>query len=329
MKYLTGVCGGTFDHFHKGHKEFLHFVFSKAARVFIGITSDLYVEKEKKNFQYSESISPFLTREKELIIFLKKNNYWNRSKIVAIDNVYGPTLSDELGIQVIFATEDSKIGAEKINQQRVKNGFLSLDICVDSHLIQSCGNVISSSRIRTGEINREGNPYILKKWLLSTLYLNPEVRKECKKPLGKITQEISSSFENVIAVGDITTFSFHSSRVYPIISVVDLFVERKKRFGNLNELLFTGNERRIEVVNPAGSITSSLFEGVIKALELIKEKKQVVILVNGEEDLAVLPIILQSPLGFSIYYGQPGKGMVELLVSENLKKKVFNLVSCL
>ncbi|HZJ18601.1 MAG TPA: DUF359 domain-containing protein, partial [Patescibacteria group bacterium] len=58
-----------------------------------------------------------------------------------------------------------------------------------------------------------------------------------------------------------------------------------------------------------------------------ENKKKTLILIKGEDDLAVLPLILCAPLNFYIYYGQPDKGVVEILVTEDVKEKAYKLAS--
>jgi uncharacterized protein (UPF0218 family) len=41
--------------------------------------------------------------------------------------------------------------------------------------------------------------------------------------------------------------------------------------------------------------------------------------VEGEEDLATVAIVLLTPLGTCIYYGQRDLGMIELRVTEKIK----------
>ena len=56
-------------------------------------------------------------------------------------------------------------------------------------------------------------------------------------------------------------------------------------------------------------------------------KERQVIKIDGEEDLSFLPVMLLSPLGFTVYYGQPNEGLVEVKVTEENKEKVYDLVS--
>ena len=51
-----------------------------------------------------------------------------------------------------------------------------------------------------------------------------------------------------------------------------------------------------------------------------------VLIVDGEEDLAVIPFVLASPLGWTILYGQPNEGVVELVVTSETKQTVLQLL---
>jgi hypothetical protein len=53
-----------------------------------------------------------------------------------------------------------------------------------------------------------------------------------------------------------------------------------------------------------------------------------VILVEGEEDLAVIPLILAAPEGAMVLYGQPGEGVVVCEVTDAAKEKAETLLSC-
>jgi uncharacterized protein (UPF0218 family) len=46
-----------------------------------------------------------------------------------------------------------------------------------------------------------------------------------------------------------------------------------------------------------------------------------VIQVDGEEDLAVLPLALVAPHGSLILYGQPGEGVVLLIISGSVQEQ--------
>ena len=66
-KFKTAVLGGTFDHFHKGHKNFLEHGLSISERLMIGVTSDEYVKnlKSQKYISKLKIFRKFYSQEKE------------------------------------------------------------------------------------------------------------------------------------------------------------------------------------------------------------------------------------------------------------------------
>jgi len=72
----------------------------------------------------------------------------------------------------------------------------------------------------------------------------------------------------------------------------------------------------INVKNPAGTRTDEL----IRALTYAVAHPPVTINVDGEEDLAVIPLILAAPLGTIILYGQPHKGVVVRTVTREAQE---------
>ena len=51
------------------------------------------------------------------------------------------------------------------------------------------------------------------------------------------------------------------------------------------------------------------------------------ICIDGEEDLAVLPLVMEAPLGSLVFYGQPGVGVVSIHVNKDSKKMVAEILS--
>ncbi|RLG25492.1 DUF359 domain-containing protein, partial [Methanosarcinales archaeon] len=71
----------------------------------------------------------------------------------------------------------------------------------------------------------------------------------------------------------------------------------------------------------------TITEELINALKnALLEKKPAVIVVDGEEDLAVLPAVLLSPATSIVMYGQPGIGGVLVRVDDALREKVKMLL---
>lgn len=321
MKYDLIASGGTFDLLHKGHKSFLSQVVKLADKVIIGVTSDSYVSKFK-----NDNFEDFKTREKNVYEYLKTLSAPNKIEILEIDDIYGPVLSKKFKAGAIAVTPQTNRTAIGINEERVEKGLPELSIEVLEMDSAEDGGMISSTRIRNGEINREGELYMNKMWTSSVLKLPDELRKMLQKPLGKILSSVPKSInpESIVTIGDITTKNFNEKNIGHFLSIVDFQVKRETKFKKLSELGFTEEIKSSKVKNHAGTISPELFK-TIKAAFV--SKKRQVILIEGEEDLAVLPALIVSPLGFRIYYGQPDQGLVEVEVTEEMKEKTNRILS--
>lgn len=326
-RFKIVVCGGTFDHFHKGHKEFLRFVFSKGKKVIIGLTTDKFVQDKEENTE------PYSKRKVALEEFLKLEGFQDRGEIIPINDVFGPTLLPSFRAEAIIVSQETKKGAEFINRKRKEKGLPPLYILIVPQALAENGGVISSSRIRNGEINKEGRLYVQPEWLRHSLFLPEKLRSVLRKPFGRVIRSVKElnrawEFDRVITVGDIVTREFNRLGIGQKISVVDFKVARKKMFKSLNELGFEEKEEVLEVRNPSGSLTPELFKAVQKAIRLVNSKQQIclVLKVDGEEDLVVLSCLLSAPLGWTVFYGQPEEGVVEVKVTQESKKRAYELV---
>ncbi len=323
MKFNTVACGGTFDHFHKGHRSLLKLAFSLGKKVVVGITSDIYV-------QNSKSIEPFEKRKQSVLEFVKKEGVEDKVEITKINDLFGPILSKDLQVDAIVVSEDTIKNAEIINEEREKIGLPSLKIIVQALIKGEDENIISSSRIRQGEIDRNGRPYVNPLWLEKKLFITDDLRKKLKEPFDAVINTIKNyrkDYKYLITVGDITTKVLNNSSSNANISIIDFNVARKKKFTDFKELGFSGNEKVITVSNPPGCLTPDLFFALLSIFKLKDVVTKTILKIDGEEDLSALAVILTSPLESIILYGQPNLGMVEIIVSEEKKEKAYNLVS--
>src|SRR5439155_26880947 len=71
------------------------------------------------------------------------------------------------------------------------------------------------------------------------------------------------------------------------------------------------------VRNPAGVISMRSCEFIKQAMR----EEDVVIYVEGEEDLLALPCIVESPDGGLVLYGQPSQGLVVVETTPEAKNK--------
>ena len=118
----------------------------------------------------------------------------------------------------------------------------------------------------------------------------------------------------VISVGDRVTESLHALGRTPDVQVVDEVERRVKRAAP--DVPFV---RLLRAANPAGTITLGAIQAVTSALEGVKPAR---VLIDGEEDLLAIPAIEAAPVGSSLYYGQPGEGVVMVLIDEGAKASV-------
>ncbi len=320
-KYNLIVCGGTFDLFHAGHKAFLKKVFESSEKVLLGITSNLYTQ----SFKESPQIEDFEIRKKAVEHFLGSIGVLERVKIASIDNAYEPYLETSTDYQAIAVTPQTQQVALDINAKRKENGLTELEVVVIPMELAQDGTAISSTRIRDGQINRDGRLYVNPKWKNKKLILPETLREVLQKPWGEILNEIPASINSLktAVVGDATAQKFNDAKIDQFLSIVDFLIHREIKFHELSELGFNGQDVQ-RIKNPPGTITAELFESIKTAFGENSSRRKV-ILIEGEEDLAVLPILLIAPLGFSVFYGQPGEGLVRVDVTEENKEKAYRL----
>jgi len=157
-----------------------------------------------------------------------------------------------------------------------------------------------------------------------TLALPEAMRAELKVPLGQLlTGEPSETVLRLgeilrekkppkfAVVGDFTTKNILTAGLEPDIVVVDYRVMRV----DVEPMDFEGRQL-FRTRNPAGGIEVGVWLVLKKVVTL---NRRVAVIVEGEEDLIVLPLISMMPLGSVIVYGQPGSGLVVVEVSEERK----------
>lgn len=145
-KYRKVAVGGTFDKFHDGHKKLLATAFELGDAVEIGVTSDAFGGLKGDIDSCKERIGNLKS------YFSDKSNF----HIMSLDDPYGTTIFDE-DFDAIVVSEETEPTAVKINEIRDSKGMNLLDIVVISFVLAEDGTPISSTRIRSGEISRNGS----------------------------------------------------------------------------------------------------------------------------------------------------------------------------
>jgi len=147
MKNNKTIVGGTFDHFHKGHKALLEKAF-QTGQVSVGLTSDRMAEERKKR-----KIESYEKREVSLRAFAQERN--QEIEVRTIEDAYGFSLEDDF--KNIVVSEETRDMALKINKERKKAGKQPLSIVEIDLVLAKDGKTISSTRIYNNKIDREGN----------------------------------------------------------------------------------------------------------------------------------------------------------------------------
>ena len=151
-KFRKVAVGGTFDEFHRGHKVLLMKAFEVGEHVLIGLCTDEFVEKLNK----PHATASYEERLKELLVFLKARGLSDKAEVVPLNDSYGSTLTDTC-IDALIVSEETEKTALKINQKRSEAQLPPLTIVMISMVPAENYKPISTTRIREGEIDREGH----------------------------------------------------------------------------------------------------------------------------------------------------------------------------
>ncbi len=155
MKFKHLAFGGTFDHFHLGHQYFLKTCLNHSQKITCGITTG-WANKDKV---LGELIEPYSSRLKSVRQFLQANDLLSRSTLIPLNNIFGPTIVAPADFDGLAITQETIPGAQMINEARKKRGLAGLKLLkIKFTRAQDC-QPISSTRIRLGEINRQGFVY--------------------------------------------------------------------------------------------------------------------------------------------------------------------------
>ena len=325
--YTHAVCGGTFDHFHSGHTALLTEAFTIATHVTIGLTTDTYVLQYKYDEENmsgvacpacsSRLVQPFVVRKKQVETWLQTQGFAGRATIVPIDDPYGPTVKNNT-MDVIVVSNETKDGAVLINKKRKAVGLSVLPIHTIPMVLAEDTKPISATRIRNQEIDVDGK-----------LMMPDAMRSELGVPFGTVLKDgntesiIRGDHElTVISVGDKTTKRLVENGLVPTLVIIDMQVERQPYIWE-KVLWDKLPKKQQEFVSGPGYIATT----VVEALERwAKKPTPMLYVIDGEEDLLVLPVICHAPNGAVVYYGQPNIGMVRVVVTETTKKRAAHFL---
>jgi len=150
-KFNLVATGGTFDIIHKGHITLLSEAFSVSTKVIIGLTSDeLAIQKGKK------LKNPFNQRFSNLEEIIKKKFPNSSYEISKLNNDFGPAVLEK-DVQALIVSGETSNQGEVLNNLRKQKNLPSVEVVIVPMVLAKDGERISTTRIKSQEIDNEGN----------------------------------------------------------------------------------------------------------------------------------------------------------------------------
>jgi pantetheine-phosphate adenylyltransferase len=150
MRFGVVATGGTFDHIHKGHEALLSKSFEVGRKVVIGVTSDAFAARQGKapDQGYDERVR----RLEELL----RKRFPGREYVIAkLDDFFGPGIAAP-EVEAIVVTRETEKRVPIANSLRAERGYLPLKVVLVDFVLAQDSKPISSTRIRSGEIDEAG-----------------------------------------------------------------------------------------------------------------------------------------------------------------------------
>lgn len=160
-------------------------------------------------------------------------------------------------------------------------------------------------------------------------YITEKDRKEFTRPYGllfvnnKKLLNYLNSYKTIISVGDYVTQLLVKSDLIPDIAIIDMKTKRNQ----LVELNINKFSKIIKIKNEPGVIRYSTLLILKELIANSSSNKNIAILVDGEEDVLVLPISLYAESDTAIIYGQPNAGSVIMEINKYNKWRAYDLFS--
>jgi len=145
------IVAGTFDRLHAGHRALLRLAAQVGREIVVGLADGPLLRSKKLR----ELIEPFEARKAALEEFLSSLGV--KYEVVRITDPIGPA-GDDPHVEALVVSEETYPGAIAVNEVRRERGLNPLVVVVAPLIPARDGGRLSSTRIRSREIDREGRP---------------------------------------------------------------------------------------------------------------------------------------------------------------------------
>lgn len=152
-RYGRVVLGGTFDRFHAGHEALLRVAFGLGRAVAIGVTTRAFLAAHPK--PRGQAIAPEGLRRRALARWLRQNYPGRRWTIAPLDDRFGGAVRE--GVDALVVSADTVEGGRAVNRERGRRGRRPVPLIVVPIVLADDLRPLSSRRIRSGEVDREGH----------------------------------------------------------------------------------------------------------------------------------------------------------------------------
>ena len=148
---LVAATGGTFDIIHLGHRALLGAALSYD-RTIIGLSTDGFAARRGKTILHG-----YGTRRDRLIEYIRESHPEAAYEVCPLDDDFGPAVLRD-GVDVLVVSWETRRAGHALNVMRAGRGLGAVDIVVVPMVCGAGGGRISTTLIREGVMDAEGNP---------------------------------------------------------------------------------------------------------------------------------------------------------------------------